>query len=85
MTQTRAKGTGGAKYIAVAGNMGSGKTSLVEFLCGRYDLEPFYEPHADNPYLEDFYEDMGRWAFPSQVCLANLVRVCQTVLGQVRR
>ncbi len=57
-----------AKYIAVAGNMGAGKTSLVEFLCNRYDLKPFYEPHAENPYLADFYDDMGRWAFASQVC-----------------
>lgn len=55
------------KYIAVAGNMGSGKTSLVEFLCNRYALKPFYEPHAENPYLEDFYDDMSRWAFASQV------------------
>ncbi|NMB73918.1 MAG: deoxynucleoside kinase [Myxococcales bacterium] len=55
------------KYIAIAGNIGAGKTSLVEFLCKRYDLKPFYEPNDTNPYLEDFYKDMKRWAFHSQV------------------
>ncbi len=55
------------KYIAVAGNIGAGKTSLVEFLCKRYALKPFYEPNDTNPYLKDFYADMRRWAFHSQV------------------
>jgi deoxyadenosine/deoxycytidine kinase len=55
------------RFIAVAGNMGAGKTELVQFLCRRYDLEPLYEPHADNPYLADFYADMKRWAFHSQL------------------
>jgi len=55
------------RYIAVAGNMGSGKTSLVEFLCRRYHLKPFYEPNDTNPYLKDFYQDMQRWAFHSQI------------------
>jgi deoxyadenosine/deoxycytidine kinase len=55
------------RYIAVAGNIGAGKTSLVEFLCKRYQLKPFFEPNDTNPYLEDFYQDMKRWAFQSQV------------------
>ncbi len=55
------------RYIAVAGNVGAGKTSLVEFLCRRYGLKPFYEPNDTNPYLKDFYADMRRWAFHSQV------------------
>lgn len=55
------------KYIAIAGNIGAGKTSLVEFLCKRYELKPFYEPNDSNPYLEDFYKNMKRWAFHSQV------------------
>jgi len=55
------------RYIAVAGNIGAGKTSLVEFLCRRYRLKPFYEPNDTNPYLADFYRDMRRWAFHSQV------------------
>lgn len=54
------------KYIAVAGNMGAGKTSLVEFLQRNFDLIPFYEPNDENPYLADFYRDMGRWSFHSQ-------------------
>ncbi len=61
------------KYIAVAGNMGSGKSSLVDFLCRRYpDIRPFLERNAENPYLEDFYRDMGRWAFHSQVYFLTL-------------
>jgi deoxyadenosine/deoxycytidine kinase len=47
--------------------MGAGKSSLVKWLCAHYDLDPFFEPHAENPYLEDFYGDMGRWAFHSQL------------------
>jgi len=55
------------RYIAVAGNIGAGKTSLVDFLCKRYDVKPFYEPNDTNPYLKDFYQDMRRWAFHSQI------------------
>jgi deoxyadenosine/deoxycytidine kinase len=55
------------KYIAIAGNMGAGKSSLVHFLCRRYELQPFFEPNEENPYLKDFYADMRRWAFHSQV------------------
>ncbi len=54
-------------YIAVAGTIGAGKSSLVKWLCQHYQLEPFYEPHEANPYLEDFYGDMKRWAFQSQL------------------
>jgi deoxyadenosine/deoxycytidine kinase len=55
------------KFIAVAGNMGVGKTSMVRFLHNRYGFEPVYEPFMDNPYLDDFYKDMGAWAWHSQV------------------
>lgn len=55
------------KFLAVAGNMGVGKTSMVEFLCHRYGFEPVYEPFAANPYLDDFYGDMKRWGFHSQL------------------
>ncbi len=54
-------------YIAVAGTIGAGKSSLVKWLCQHYNLEPFYEPHEANPYLADFYGDMKRWAFASQL------------------
>jgi len=54
------------KVIAVAGNMGAGKSSLVHWLHHQFGMTPFFEPHDENPYLEDFYDDMGRWAFSSQ-------------------
>jgi deoxyadenosine/deoxycytidine kinase len=60
-------GTKSRKYIAVAGNMGAGKSSLVQFLCSHYKVKPFFEPNEENPYLKDFYGDMKRWAFQSQV------------------
>ena len=55
------------KYVAVAGNIGVGKSTLVERLCVRLGWEPFYEPVKENPYLADFYSDMSAWAFHSQV------------------
>ncbi|MBI2893269.1 MAG: deoxynucleoside kinase [Deltaproteobacteria bacterium] len=55
------------RYIAVAGNMGSGKSSLVAWLRQQFDLVPFFEGQAANPYLEDFYADMGAHAFRSQL------------------
>ncbi len=55
------------RFIAVAGNMGVGKTSFVEFLTQEYGFEPVYEPYTSNPWLDDFYGDMGRWAYHSQL------------------
>lgn len=55
------------KVIGIAGNIGVGKTSLVEFLTQTYDITPFYEPNDDNPYLDDFYQDMKAWGFHSQL------------------
>ncbi len=54
-------------HIAVAGNIGSGKTSLTELLSNHYRWEPHYEDVDENPYLADFYEDMPRWSFNLQV------------------
>ena len=66
------------KFIAIAGNIGAGKSSLVEFLNQAYDVAPFYEPSEENPYLPDFYADMGRWAFASQLFfLSNKFRIHQ--------
>lgn len=66
------------RSIAIAGNMGSGKSTLVEFLSRTYGIAPFYEPNDDNPYLPDFYRDMRRWAFHSQVYfLSNKFRLHQ--------
>jgi deoxyadenosine/deoxycytidine kinase len=66
------------KFIAIAGNIGAGKSSLLEFLTSTYDVAPFYEPNEANPYLEDFYRDMRRWAFSSQLFfLSNKFRIHQ--------
>jgi deoxyadenosine/deoxycytidine kinase len=55
------------RFVAVAGNIGVGKSTLVEMLSAKLGWEPFYEPVTENPYLADFYADMGRWSFHSQV------------------
>ena len=55
------------RFIAVAGNIGAGKSSLVEFLQAAYGFEPIYEPYTDNPYLDQFYRDMKTWGFHSQL------------------
>ena len=66
------------KFIAIAGNIGAGKSSLLDFLTATYDVSPFYEPNAENPYLEDFYADMRSWAFHSQMFfLSNKFRIHQ--------
>jgi deoxyadenosine/deoxycytidine kinase len=58
--------------------MGSGKSTLVDFLARTYDVSPFYEPNDENPYLPDFYKDMKRWAFRSQLYfLSNKFRLHQ--------
>ena len=53
-------------YIAIAGNIGSGKTTLTEILTQRYGAKAYYE-ESDNPYIGDFYNDMSRWAFQLQI------------------
>ena len=55
------------RFIAVAGNIGVGKSTLVTLLSEKLGWQPFYEPVAENPYLADFYENMRAWAFHSQV------------------
>ncbi len=57
----------GKKYVAVAGNIGAGKSSLTKVLSDYFKWEPFYERVDDNPYLADFYNDMRRWSFNLQV------------------
>ena len=66
------------RSIAIAGNMGSGKSTLVDFLSRTYGVTPFYEPNDENPYLADFYKDMKGWAFQSQLYfLSNKFRLHQ--------
>ena len=55
------------KFIAIAGNIGAGKTELTQFLCRKYGLRPVFEPNDENPYLADFYRDMKKWAYRSQL------------------
>jgi deoxyadenosine/deoxycytidine kinase len=55
------------KFIAIAGNIGVGKSTLVRLLSQRLGWQPFYEPVAENPYLSDFYRDMQAWAFHSEI------------------
>jgi deoxyadenosine/deoxycytidine kinase len=54
-------------YLAIAGNIGSGKSSLTRLVAERYGLEPVFEAVDENPYLTDFYADMQRYAFHSQI------------------
>ena len=78
MKQTASIVRSPGKTIAIAGNIGTGKSSLVEFLTRTYGIEPFYEPNDENPYLPDFYQDMNRWAFHSQLYfLSNKFRMHQ--------
>ncbi|MCF8227133.1 MAG: deoxynucleoside kinase [Bacteroidales bacterium] len=70
-------------HIAVAGNIGSGKTTLTGLLAKHYGWEAQYEDVDDNPYLNDFYEDMQRWSFNLQIYFLNsrfsqIVKIRQT-------
>ena len=58
-------------HIAIAGNIGSGKTTLTRLLCQQYGWTPRFEPVDHNPYLSDFYEDMERWSFNLQIYFLN--------------
>ncbi|MBN1597225.1 MAG: deoxynucleoside kinase [Bacteroidales bacterium] len=58
-------------HVAVAGNIGSGKTSLAGLLSRHFGWKPHYEDVDDNPYLDDFYNDMQRWSFNLQVYFLN--------------
>lgn len=60
-----------AHHIAVAGNIGSGKTTLTTLLAKHYNWEAIYERLDDNPYINDFYDDMHRWSFNLQVFFLN--------------
>lgn len=58
-------------HIAIAGNIGCGKTTLTKLLAKRYGWSPRFEPVDVNPYLEDFYNDMNRWSFNLQIYFLN--------------
>jgi deoxyadenosine/deoxycytidine kinase len=58
-------------FVVIAGNIGSGKTTLTKKLSDRLAWKPHFESVQDNPYLADFYQDMSRWSFPLQVYFLN--------------
>jgi deoxyadenosine/deoxycytidine kinase len=69
------------KIVAVAGTMGAGKSSLVEWLRQQFGMTPFFEPNDENPYLADFYADMPRWAMSSQLFfLVRRFQIHRTIL-----
>jgi deoxyadenosine/deoxycytidine kinase len=71
------------KFVAVAGNIGVGKSTLVSLLCDHLNWEPFFEPEAENPYLPDFYQKMKRWAFHSQVYfLTHRLKIHQQIISR---
>jgi len=71
------------KFIAIAGNIGAGKSTLVRMLSEELQWTPFYEPVTENPYLADFYEDMQSWAFHSQVYfLMRRLRIHRKLMNQ---
>lgn len=70
-------------HIAIAGNIGCGKTTLTRMLAEHYGWQPRYESVSDNPYLSDFYADMERWSFNLQIYFLNrrfkeVVEISQT-------
>ena len=68
------------QHIAIAGNIGAGKTTLTRLLAEHFGWEPHYEDVAHNPYLDDFYNDMARWSFNLQVYfLNNRLKQLQTI------
>jgi len=69
------------KYIVVAGNIGVGKSTLVNMLCQELGWDPYLEPVTENPYLADFYKDMNTWSFHSQVFfLAHRLQIHLSIL-----
>jgi deoxyadenosine/deoxycytidine kinase len=76
---------GNKYFIAVAGNMGVGKSTLTNLLVKTFDGTPFYEAVDDNPYLTDFYQDMRQWSFHSQIFfLTSRLRSHREILGHPR-
>lgn len=58
-------------HVAIAGNIGAGKTTLTRLLAKHYKWEPQFEDVLENPYLEDFYNKMERWSFNLQIYFLN--------------
>jgi len=70
------------KFIAVAGNIGVGKSTLVKLLTDSLQWKPYFEPETQNPYLSDFYQDMHSWGFHSQIFfLSHRLRIHRDLLN----
>ncbi len=73
------------KHLVLAGNIGAGKSTLVSLLSELLGFQPYYEPVAENPYLSDFYADMERWAFQSQIFfLSHRIRTHRCLMDDPR-
>ncbi|HCM26904.1 MAG: deoxynucleoside kinase [Treponema sp. GWB1_62_6] len=73
------------KHLVLAGNIGAGKSTLVSLLSELLGYQPYYEPVAENPYLADFYADMERWAFQSQIFfLSHRIRTHRCLMDDPR-
>lgn len=72
-------------FISIAGNIGSGKSSLTGLIAKEFDWKPYYEKVNDNPYLKDFYADMNRWSFNLQVYfLSHRFKTHKEILSKKR-
>jgi len=70
-------------FVSIAGNIGSGKSSLTSLISKKFDWIAYFESVSDNPYLEDFYSDMNRWSFNLQVYfLSHRFRIHKEILQQ---
>ncbi len=80
-TYERVMSVGSQKiFIAVAGNIGTGKTTLTQMLANHFKWDAHFESVSDNPYLSDFYNDMKRWSFPLQIYfMTHRVKSHQTI------
>ncbi|MDZ7371783.1 MAG: deoxynucleoside kinase, partial [candidate division KSB1 bacterium] len=71
-------------FMAVAGNIGVGKTTLTRLAAERLGLRPFFERVIDNPYLDDFYRDMARWSFNLQIFFLSKRFIDQRKISESR-
>lgn len=70
-------------FISIAGNIGSGKSSLTRLLAKRFNWVPYFESVSDNPYLEDFYDNMSRWSFNLQIYfLAHRFKIHKEIIDK---
>ena len=70
-------------FVSIAGNIGSGKSSLTSLISKKFEWIAYFESVSDNPYLEDFYSDMNRWSFNLQVYfLSHRFRIHKEILQQ---